>query len=101
MILRAATQDQRALMTENVSDFRRIALAQIADGRAHYGLIFTTTHRFPRGDPGTLGRVIIALSSLLADKPEEAALLNREVWLRQSISAPPRSFCPWFGSGLC
>jgi hypothetical protein len=70
--------ESRAIVTENVADFRRIAAAHIRGNEQHSGIIFTTNDAFPRANPRTLGRVIKALEALLATDPD---LTNREVWL--------------------
>jgi predicted nuclease of predicted toxin-antitoxin system len=58
--------DGRALVSENVPDFRRIEAAALARSEPVTRLIFTTDRQFPRGDPRTLGRLVLALDALLA-----------------------------------
>jgi len=48
-LLRAATADGRAIVTENVKDFAVLHRRITADGRRHVGLIFPHPRRFPRG----------------------------------------------------
>jgi predicted nuclease of predicted toxin-antitoxin system len=60
-----AIAHDRALVTENVRDFRRIEADALARAQPAARLIFTTDRQFPRGDPGTLGRLVRALDALL------------------------------------
>jgi predicted nuclease of predicted toxin-antitoxin system len=71
---RAIAEDRR-LVTENVQDFRRIEAQALAAGEPSPGLIFTTDRQFPRGQPATIGRIVLALDALLAAPPEPAATL--------------------------
>src|SRR5450755_194947 len=65
----AAVADARALVSENVPDFRRIETAALARSEPCARLIFTTDRQFPRGDPRTLERLVRALDALLAARP--------------------------------
>jgi hypothetical protein len=47
-------------------DFRLIEAAALARGEPTARLIFTSNREFPRGDPGTVGRFVVALDALLA-----------------------------------
>jgi len=42
----AAQQEQRAIVTENVRDFRLIAREWEAKGIVHFGLVLTTNRRY-------------------------------------------------------
>ena len=68
-VFAAAVAEGRALVTENVPDFRRLEAAALARGERTPTLIFKTNRQFPRGDPATLGRLVVALDSLLAEPP--------------------------------
>jgi predicted nuclease of predicted toxin-antitoxin system len=61
-----AVADDRVLVSENVRDFRLIEATALARGEPTSRLIFTTDRQFPRGDPGTVGRLVVALDALLA-----------------------------------
>ena len=61
----AAASAGRALVTENVPDFRRLEAATLAKGGPSPLLVFTTDRQFLRGDPRTIGRLVNALDSLL------------------------------------
>lgn len=71
----AAIADERALVSENVQDFRRIEANALARAQPVARLIFTTDRQFPRGDPATLGRLVTALDALLAANPDLATTL--------------------------
>jgi predicted nuclease of predicted toxin-antitoxin system len=66
----AAAADDRALVTENVQDFRRLEADALARAQPGVRLIYTTDRQFPRGDPATIGRLVTALDALLADEPD-------------------------------
>jgi hypothetical protein len=78
----AALAEERALVTENVPDFRRLEADALARGVAHATLIFTSNRQFPRGEPGTTGRLVEALHALLT----EVTTLRGSLFLR-----PPHS----------
>lgn len=65
----AAIATERALVTENVPDFRRLEAHALAHGEACPSLIFTTNRQFPRGNAATVGRLVLALDALLLAKP--------------------------------
>jgi hypothetical protein len=72
-LLRAATAVQRALVTENVRDFDRIARTWASAGEHHAGLIFTSPRRFHRGRLGYPEDLVVALRPFLSDPPREDA----------------------------
>ncbi len=80
-VFAAAQGEGRALVTENVRDFRPIAREWEASGRVHDALILTSNRRFPRARPGTVGRLIAALAMLVSEAVDEEPS-NEEVWLR-------------------
>jgi predicted nuclease of predicted toxin-antitoxin system len=65
-IFAAAVAEERALVTENVPDFHRLAADALARGETHPLLVFTSNRQFPRGSPGTTGRLVEALHALLS-----------------------------------
>lgn len=67
----------RAIVTENVKDFRTLATTAIRAGRDHPPLILTSSRAWPRANPGTIGRLIKALDALLT--ADDA--LEGERWL--------------------
>lgn len=76
-IFAAAQMEERTIVTEDTG-FRTIAIQAAGRGQPHHGLILTNSRRFPRGRPGTLGKVVRALDALLAS---DLDLSNREYWL--------------------
>ncbi len=72
-VFAAAIAEKRAIITENVPDFRRLEAASLASDAPTPGLIFTTNRQFPRGDPATVGRLVLALDALLAERPALSA----------------------------
>jgi hypothetical protein len=80
-VFAAAQEDGRAVVTENVSDYRLLGRQWEARGQIHQGLVFTTIRRYPRHQPRTIGRLVTALARLLDAEPEPAPPSNREIWL--------------------
>lgn len=72
-VFAAALAEERALVTENVPDFRRLEAEALARGQQTPRLIFTTNRQFPRGDPAALGRLVLALDALLLARPPPLA----------------------------
>jgi predicted nuclease of predicted toxin-antitoxin system len=64
-LLAWARTEDRALVTDNQRDFIPIHHRCIASGDDHSGLILTTNRRFPRGQPGTTGMLVVALERFL------------------------------------
>ena len=79
IVFAVAQAEARAIVTENVPDFRPLGFEALQRGQSHPGLIFTTNRRYPRADPRTAGRVVIALDDLLQDATID--LTDREHWL--------------------
>lgn len=77
-IFEFALTEKRVVVTENVVDYRPLAAQALGRGVMHPGIILTTNRRFPRNDPGTIGRLITALDELLM---AEYPLANMEYWL--------------------
>ena len=80
VILAAALAENRAVVTEDRGDYRRLVAAEARAGRPHPALILTSDHRWPRANRRTLGRLVTALDALLASGAE----IEGEHWL-----APP------------
>lgn len=79
-VFACAQAEERALVTDDVG-FLAIEAERRTRGETHHGLILTTNKRFPRGEPGTVGRLVRALDRFLS---REAASL-----------AESRSFVHW------
>lgn len=71
-----ARSDGRAVLTENIRDYRPLAAAVLVAGDSHAGLVFTTEKRWPRNDAGAL---ITALDELLISTSEQP--VDVELWL--------------------
>lgn len=68
-IFAVALAEGRALVTENVPDFRRLEADALARGELHTTVVFTSNRQFPRGEPATIGRLVEALHALLSEAP--------------------------------
>lgn len=79
-IFALAQQEQRAVVTENIADFSVIADANDQRGQAHYGLVLVASSNYPRGRPGTIGRMVTELHLLLGEHPETSPTSLRH-WL--------------------
>jgi hypothetical protein len=79
-VLTLARAEHRALVTNNLRDFRPLHHEAITPGSAgHYGMIFVPGS-YRRTRAGT-GKIIAALEAILAQHPGEADLSNGEAWL--------------------
>ncbi len=72
-VFAAAIADDRGLLTENVADFRRLETDALGRDVPCPRLIFTTNRQFPRGQAGTVGRLVLALDAALAEHREGSA----------------------------
>jgi hypothetical protein len=79
-VLALARAEHRAVVTNNLRDFRPLHHEAITPGGSgHYGMIFIPgSYRRTRADTG---RIITALEALLARYPGEKDLANGEAWL--------------------
>lgn len=79
-ILALAQAEHRALVTNNLQDFRPLHTEAIIPGSpGDYGMIFVPGgHRRTRADTG---RIVTALEAILAAHPGETDLANGETWL--------------------
>jgi hypothetical protein len=82
-VFTAALGDERALVTENVPDFRRLEANALSRGEAAPTLVFTSNRQFPRGEPRTTGRLVAALHALLS----EATTAHGPVFLKRLPSS--------------
>lgn len=79
VILAVAAQERRALVTENVRDFARLASILSERGQPHAGIILVNPRRFPRTPDGIAG-FVVALDRLAAEWPDGLHMLV--VWLQ-------------------
>jgi hypothetical protein len=64
-LLRRASADERAIVTENAKDFDRIVRSWVATGEHHAGVVFTSPRRFHRGGVAYPENLIASLARLL------------------------------------
>jgi uncharacterized protein DUF5615 len=79
ILLSYSIQQDRAIVTENVDDFRRLVEREFRSGHSHPGLVFTAKRAFDRGGSRAIGRLVLALQALLES---DIDLTNLEWWLR-------------------
>ena len=72
-VFAAAIAAERALVTENVADFRRLESDALGRDAPSPRLIFTPNRRFPRGQAATLGRLVRTLDAALTEPREGSA----------------------------
>jgi len=79
-VLDIARSQQRAVVTNNVRDFRPLHIDAVqAGGPGHYGMVFMSgSFRRTRAD---IGRIVVALEAKLAAYPGLEDLANAEEWL--------------------
>jgi predicted nuclease of predicted toxin-antitoxin system len=75
-VLQAAAAERRAVVTNNVRDYRLAHERALARGEMHYGVIYTYDDALPR-TRAAIPLWIATLEQLLEAYPAEDALLNR------------------------
>jgi len=75
-----AQEERRALVTENIADFSKLADDHDRRGQAHHGLVLVDPAKYQRGDQPTVGRMVIQLDRLLHEHPSDDAISLR-LWL--------------------
>lgn len=80
-LLGLALSENRALLTNNVRDFVRIASRWAGEGRSHGGLLFVSDRTLPRSRD-TIGAYVRALEACLRAHPADDALGDRIHWLQ-------------------
>ncbi len=76
-VMAVAAEEQRAVVTNNVKDFRSIAAERLTDGRGHAGLILVPSRRGRRRDHA--GALANAIEALMRAHPEGIA--DAEQWV--------------------
>jgi hypothetical protein len=69
-LLRHASTDDRAIVTEDVEDFGRILRTWATRGEQHAGVVFTSPRRFHRGSAAYPQSLVVALAQFLDTTPE-------------------------------
>lgn len=83
VVFHAAQAEHRAIVTENVPDYRKLAQEALARGDRHYGLVFTSNRSWPRHRRETASDLVVALDDLLRRRRGEDDLLDQEWWPRR------------------
>ena len=79
-LLRAATADGRAVVTENIKDFAVLHRDVCASGLSHSGMVFTHPGRFPRSAPNHVTALTNALSVFLIEHAPALGDVESFVW---------------------
>jgi len=79
-VLEFAVAQQRALLTNDVPGFMRIRRDWQAEGRTHFGLLFTSDSTWSRSKKG-IGPLTARLEDVLQAKAGVRALEDQIVWL--------------------
>jgi predicted nuclease of predicted toxin-antitoxin system len=79
-IFALAQAEQRAVVTENISDFSDIATEYDQRGEAHYGVVLADRRSYPRSDSRLVGHMVTALERLLGEHTDTVAESQRH-WL--------------------
>lgn len=80
MLLALCAGRRRALLTNNVADFAVVTNRWQAEGRSHYGVIYTSDASLPRV-PAMIGTYRDRLAFLMKAYPAEDALVDLVRWL--------------------
>jgi len=87
-VLNAASEERRAVVTDNVGDFLSIHRQWLARGHPHHGLVLFTNRSFPRHRPDRFVRSMLhALGELLESHP--GAGLEATSWLHWLAPVDP------------
>jgi hypothetical protein len=79
-LLVAATEDRRAVVTENIKDFALLHQRLIAAGEHHGGLVFTHPRRFPRGARNHVRVLSDALAMFIDEQTSTLGDVQSFVW---------------------
>jgi hypothetical protein len=76
-VLDTATREQRAVVTNDIGDFRPLAAERLTDGRGHAGLILLPGSR--RRRRADTGRLADAIAAVMQANP--SGIPNAEHWV--------------------
>ena len=79
-VMEWAASHQRALLTNDVPGFMRIRRGWQAEGRSHYGLLFTSDSSWPRSRRG-IGSLSNRLHEVMRARRDVQALADQIFWL--------------------
>lgn len=77
VVLEVATRGSRAVVTNNVKDFRRLTAERLAQGGSHAGLVLLPAGRIRTR--AAVGLLAAAIRQVLSDHPD--GLRDRERWI--------------------
>ena len=78
-LIGVAAAEGRAIVTNNLRDYRPRAAALVTAGTGHWGMVYVPgNYRRSRRDTG---RIVAALDAILQAHPADDALRSRETWL--------------------
>lgn len=80
MLLELAATERRAVVTNDVRDYRAAHDRTLARGDTHYGVVYTYDDTLPRSR-ASLPLWVATLDTFLATHPGEDALLNQTLVL--------------------
>lgn len=86
-LLSRAVGDARAIVTENVSDFMRLAGEWAGAGREHLGIIVALSSRFERS-PAGYDALVASLADLCSTRPADDALRDGVYFLSREQPGP-------------
>jgi uncharacterized protein DUF5615 len=86
-LLKLATSEGRALLTEDAADLLPIFEAMLSTGERTAGLLISSPRSMPRGKE-TVGVFVRALHTFMTAHPGDMALRDRVVWLTASWGGP-------------
>ena len=79
-VLTWASSQERAVVTNNIRDFRPLHANYLSASTTHYGIILLPSTKFSlRLD--ALGTIVTALDRLLSEHPKPEEFLGREIFL--------------------
>jgi Domain of unknown function (DUF5615) len=81
-VVEVATREQRAVVTNDIKDFRPIAAERLTDGRGHAGLILLPASRSRSRD--STGKLADAIEALMCAHPNGIA--DSEYWTAPIVS---------------
>jgi Domain of unknown function (DUF5615) len=79
-VLARAIDDGRALVTNNIRDFRLIHARHLTQDVAHHGIVFVPSSAYTLRRTG-IGALVKALDELLVALPKDDALRDQECFL--------------------
>ncbi len=80
VLLTLCTGQRRALLTNNVADFAVVTRRWQAEGRPHFGVIYTSDASLPRV-PALVGTYLDRLANLMLTHPADDDLVDTTHWL--------------------